>query len=95
MATQNLFAKQNGQFTRVLPPTLTQGQNFYNTNTGANEGIVNFSTETGQRLLPGQTTPLQPARTLNTPIPSPYTPPQAPHFALWIKEQLGLIVNKI
>ena len=78
MATQNLFAKQNGQFTRVLPPTLTQGQNFYNTNTGANEGIVNFSTETGQRLLPGQTTPLQPARTLNTPIPSPYTPPQAP-----------------
>lgn len=77
----NIFKKEQGQFSRVLPPVLTQGQNFYNTNTGANEGIVNFSTETGQRLLPGQTTPLQqpsPTRTLDTPTPSPYTQPNAP-----------------
>lgn len=91
MAT-NTFQKINGNFQRVLPPVLTQGQNF--TDPAGRTGVVNFDTNTGQRLLPGATTPTQPTgRTLDTGIlpttsadafnrqtgqPNPtYTPPQA------------------
>ena len=83
MAYTNTFKKdETGQFSRVFPPTLNQGQSF--TDPTGRTGTVQFNTETGERLLPGQTTPTQPTRTLPspTPQPSPYAYGRPPNDQL-------------